>query len=109
MKCSYPVEVPVPPSFDQKTLVRGVRGEKSRFPQARPEHPSEELPLGEMLTSIQQTIGKLDWDFATVQQFIRDRFQGKQRRDLADSDLVTLLYHLQVALTETTTPPCPSG
>jgi hypothetical protein len=109
MKCSYPVEVPVPPSFDQKTLVRGVRGEKSHFPQARPEYPSEELPLGEILTSIQQTIGKLDWDFATVQQFIRDRFQGKQRRDLADSDLVTLLYHLQVALTETTTPPCPSG
>ena len=107
MKCSYRVEVPAPPFLDQKISLRGVRGEKPRFPQLGARHPLGELPLGEVLVNIQQSISRLGWDFPTVQQFIRDRFQGKQRRDLADRDLITLLYHLQVAAAEFPTPQPP--
>ena len=108
MKCSHPIHAAIPPFLDQKHPVRGVRGEQAGFPQPRQRH-GPELPLPEVLGGIQQAIVNLSWDFPTVQQFIRDRFQGKQRRDLGDSDLITLLYHLQVAAAELPTPKQPTG
>lgn len=60
-------------------------------------------PLPEVLDQIQTTIRQLGWNFQQVQGFIRDRFQGRQRRDLKDAELPTLLYYLKVAATQAAT------
>ncbi|MDA0673615.1 MAG: hypothetical protein O3C67_07920, partial [Cyanobacteria bacterium] len=63
----------------------------------------DDWPLPEVLGHIQTTIRQLGWDFQQVQGFIRDRFQGRQRRDLKDAELPTLLYYLKVAATQAAT------
>ena len=110
MKCKSALrEAPLKKESKTSSL-RGVRGEKDRFPQVerpilrvvpRPVPPQVYRDPGidpgeeKLIRGIQTHVRRLDWPIEKISQFISERFSGKRRYELNNDELVLLLSYLQ--------------
>ena len=71
----------------------GWRGDELGFPQSETTLP---IPLGELQSLIQRQVQGLAWTAEQVKVFVSGCFGGRNRSQLRDDELLTLLYHLRV-------------
>lgn len=94
MKGVAPLAYEAGSEFTFTSSYRGVRGEDAHFPQ--PNQPiGLPIALEEIQNGLRQQVQRLGWSGRQVAQLIAQKFGGRRRSELQDSELLTLLYHLQ--------------
>ena len=116
MKCRPPIGEASFKKEIKTSALRGVRGEKLRFPQieppilrlvpSRPPSTIKTAPTGldaeqdRIIQGIQAQVRTLNWTLEEISQFISNRFDGKRRYQLSHDELVLLLYYLRTPSSE---------